>query len=145
MNQLFVSAMSPYFSKRVLSIGDSATMSFRELVSQLEREGHSVIHMVGGEPDFITPRPIIEAAYRSMLNGDTTYSPPSGILPLRERIAQKLRDRQRCKLVDRRGGRKKESQMDGQTAGCTERCMLGGDKETKPDTQSKYLVLCWGI
>ena len=44
-------------------------------------------------------------------------------------IAQKLCDRQRRKLVDRKGGRKKESKMDGETAGCTERCMLGGDRD----------------
>lgn len=43
-----------------------------------------------GEPNFDTVRPIIEAAYRSALEGNTHYVHNAGILPLREQLAKKF-------------------------------------------------------
>ena len=41
-----------------------------------------------GEPDFITPRPIIEEACRCWESGMTHYTPNSGVLELRQAIAE---------------------------------------------------------
>jgi aspartate/methionine/tyrosine aminotransferase len=54
----------------------------------LEAQGRSIIHLEIGQPDFKTPRNIIEAAYRAMNEGKTGYTPTPGVIPLRETIAR---------------------------------------------------------
>ncbi len=54
----------------------------------LEAQGRSIIHMEIGQPDFPTPRHIIEAAYRALNEGYTGYSPTPGYPQAREAIAE---------------------------------------------------------
>jgi aspartate/methionine/tyrosine aminotransferase len=54
----------------------------------LEAEGKSVIHLEIGEPDFETPRHIIEAAKTALDEGWTHYGPTQGYPELREAIAR---------------------------------------------------------
>jgi aminotransferase len=49
-----------------------------------------VIHLEQGEPDFVTPRHVIEAAEKAMRDGVTHYTPVDGTLDLRAAIAEKL-------------------------------------------------------
>ncbi|MGB5261496.1 MAG: pyridoxal phosphate-dependent aminotransferase [Gammaproteobacteria bacterium] len=60
---------------------------------ELEASGRSIIHMEIGEPDFITPRPVIEAGMAALSAGHTHYTPATGLPALRERIAVFYRDR----------------------------------------------------
>jgi len=53
----------------------------------LEAQGKHIVHCEIGQPDFKTPRNIIEAAYRALNEGKTGYVTTQGILPLREAIA----------------------------------------------------------
>lgn len=50
----------------------------------------NVINLGIGEPDLDTPRPVIDAAYQSMLQGHTHYTANAGDLEVREQIAQYL-------------------------------------------------------
>ncbi len=54
---------------------------------EMEKAGRQVIHLEVGEPDFITPEPIITAAKKALNDGLTQYTPAAGILELREAIA----------------------------------------------------------
>jgi aspartate/methionine/tyrosine aminotransferase len=63
----------------------------------LEAQGRSVIHLEIGQPDFKTPKNIIEAAYRAMNEGKTGYTPTPGIIPLRETIARYCEDYKKVK------------------------------------------------
>ncbi|RDH87820.1 MAG: pyridoxal phosphate-dependent aminotransferase [endosymbiont of Escarpia spicata] len=54
---------------------------------RLEAEGRSIIHMEIGEPDFITPAPIIHAGEAALAAGETHYTPAKGLPALREAIA----------------------------------------------------------
>ncbi|NWF86103.1 MAG: pyridoxal phosphate-dependent aminotransferase [Bryobacteraceae bacterium] len=54
----------------------------------LEAEGRSIIHLEIGEPDFPTPRHILEAAKTALDEGWTHYGPTQGQPDLREAIAQ---------------------------------------------------------
>ncbi|MDR3200953.1 MAG: pyridoxal phosphate-dependent aminotransferase [Spirochaetales bacterium] len=58
----------------------------------LEAQGKSIIHLEIGQPDFKTPKNIIEAAYKAMNEGKTGYTPTPGIIPLRETIARYCED-----------------------------------------------------
>lgn len=55
---------------------------------QLERRGKSVIHLEIGQPDFDTPDNIKKAAIEAIKLGHTKYTPPLGILPLRNEVAK---------------------------------------------------------
>jgi aspartate aminotransferase/aminotransferase len=50
----------------------------------------NVIHLEVGEPDFLTPAPIIDAAFAAARAGFTKYSPNAGLPPLRQQIAERV-------------------------------------------------------
>jgi aspartate/methionine/tyrosine aminotransferase len=54
----------------------------------MEAQGKDMVHLEIGEPDFPTPRHIIEAAHQALLEGKTHYTPSPGIPELRQAIAQ---------------------------------------------------------
>ena len=54
----------------------------------LEAKGKSVIHLEIGEPDFATPRHVVEAAKQALDDGWTHYGPTLGLPELREAIAR---------------------------------------------------------
>jgi aspartate/methionine/tyrosine aminotransferase len=66
---------------------------------QLEREGHDVIHMEVGEPDFPTPVGIIEAGVEALRHRPLGYTPALGIPELRQAIADYYRQRHRVQIA----------------------------------------------
>jgi len=62
-------------------------MDVMERANELEREGHKIIHLEIGEPDFPTPRKIVESGKKALSEGKTHYTHSLGIYPLREAIA----------------------------------------------------------
>ena len=72
-------------------ISKSPTIAMNDKAKQLAAEGHSVIGLAGGEPDFDTPPHIVDAAMKALRDGETRYAAPSkGIRPLLEAIAAKM-------------------------------------------------------
>jgi len=68
-------------------------MKLLERAKELEADGRSVIHMEVGEPDFTTPRPIIEAGRQALADGCTHYTPSKGLPALRKVISESYRQR----------------------------------------------------
>jgi aspartate/methionine/tyrosine aminotransferase len=58
----------------------------------LEAAGRDIVHMEIGEPDFVTPVPIREAAKQALDAGETHYTPALGLPALREAISTFYRD-----------------------------------------------------
>ena len=56
----------------------------------MKESGIDVIGLGAGEPDYNTPENIIEAAYTSMKEGKTKYTPAGGLPALKDAIIQKL-------------------------------------------------------
>jgi len=54
----------------------------------LEAQGRDIIHLEIGEPDFDTPRHIVDAAIQALRDGYTHYTPSAGLPALREAIAE---------------------------------------------------------
>ena len=54
----------------------------------LEAQGRDIIHLEIGEPDFDTPRHVIDEAKRALDAGFTHYGPTQGLPELREAIAE---------------------------------------------------------
>src|SRR5699024_6930821 len=79
-------------SKRVAELTPSSTLAISAKAKELKDEGHDVIGLGVGEPDFNTPDYIIQAAKDAMDSGYTKYTPSGGILPLKEAIVEKLKN-----------------------------------------------------
>lgn len=54
----------------------------------LEAEGHDIIHLEVGEPDFLASEEILDAGIEALRAGRARYNPPAGLLALREAIAE---------------------------------------------------------
>jgi aspartate/methionine/tyrosine aminotransferase len=75
-------------AKRTEEITPFLAVEVFERAQELERQGHEVVHLEFGEPDFETPDVVREAAVRAIRDGRTKYAHSLGILPLREAIAE---------------------------------------------------------
>ncbi|ASN05534.1 pyridoxal phosphate-dependent aminotransferase [Virgibacillus necropolis] len=78
-------------ANRVKTLTPSSTLAITAKAKSLKEEGHDVIGLGAGEPDFNTPLYIIEAAKDAMENGMTKYTPSGGIVGLREAICAKFK------------------------------------------------------
>jgi aspartate/methionine/tyrosine aminotransferase len=56
----------------------------------LEAQGKSIVHLEIGEPDFDTPKHIVEAAKQALDEGWTHYGPTQGYPELREAVANSV-------------------------------------------------------
>jgi aspartate/methionine/tyrosine aminotransferase len=65
-------------------LGTETAFSVLARARELERAGKDVIHLEIGEPDFVTPAHICEAAAHALRDGETSYCPSAGIPELRE-------------------------------------------------------------
>ena len=75
-----------HLARRVVDVPPSGIRRFFEIAATMDE----VISLGIGEPDFVTPRPIIDAAVASLNAGKTGYTSNAGIAGLRRRIAARL-------------------------------------------------------
>jgi aspartate aminotransferase len=76
-------------SNRILNVQESGTMKMKALATQMKKEGKKVISFTVGEPDFETPRHIVDACIEALNAGMTKYIDANGLPELREAIAEK--------------------------------------------------------
>lgn len=77
-------------SQRLSLIKPSATLAVNAKATKLRAQGHHIINLSVGEPDFDTPEFIKKAAIAAIREGFTKYTPTDGIPELREAIVAKL-------------------------------------------------------
>ncbi len=75
-----------FLAKKVLDLKPSGIRKFFDIVATMD----DVISLGIGEPDFVTPRPVLDAGIQALKDGETHYTSNAGILPLREAIASYL-------------------------------------------------------
>jgi aspartate aminotransferase len=78
-------------AERMHRIGTETAFDVLVRARALEAQGRKIIHLEIGEPDFATPRHIIEAAQRALDQGWTHYGPTLGYPELREAVATHVR------------------------------------------------------
>ena len=78
-------------SKIASAVQASTTLQVDALYKQMKADGKDVIGFGAGEPDFNTPENINEAAYKAIRDGQTKYTPASGIPALRQAVADRLK------------------------------------------------------
>ena len=83
----------PSSARRMAHIQPFHVMALLARARELEAGGRSIIHMEIGEPDFVTPQPVIEAGIRALQEGRTHYTPALGLTALRQRLSGFYRER----------------------------------------------------
>jgi aspartate/methionine/tyrosine aminotransferase len=86
-------------AKRMARLGTETAFEVLVKAKALETQGRDIIHLEIGEPDFDTPRNIIEAGCDALRKGFTHYGPSAGMMELREVIAQYVSETRRVNVT----------------------------------------------
>ena len=78
-------------SERLNRLSESATLAMARMSRELKAQGHDVIALSLGEPDFDTPDFVKEAAIEAVDNNFSHYTPVPGLAELRKAITEKLK------------------------------------------------------
>lgn len=84
-------ATKTVLSRLVRNMAESETIKMAQMARNLRAQGHDVISLSLGEPDFDTPTHIKEAAKMALDEGLTKYTPVPGIPELTKAIADKFK------------------------------------------------------
>ena len=76
-------------SRIAAAVQASTTLKVDALYKQMKADGIDVVGFGAGEPDFDTPDNIKEAAYKAIRDGQTKYTPSSGMPALRQAVADR--------------------------------------------------------
>ena len=78
-------------SDRITALAESQTIAMAKKARELAAQGHDVINLSFGEPDFQTPQYIKDAAKKAIDDGFTFYTPVPGYPELRQAIVDKFK------------------------------------------------------
>ena len=77
-------------ARRMSRLGTETAFEVLNKARALERQGKNIVHLEIGEPDFDTPRNVVEAGVDALRKGWTHYGPSAGLPELRETIAESV-------------------------------------------------------
>ena len=78
---------------RIQNVPFSPVRKVMERANELEKEGNKMVYFQIGEPDFDTPKPIIEATVEALKNNRTHYGPNRGTLEFRTLLTKVIADK----------------------------------------------------
>jgi len=90
-------ALTP--ATRMAQIEPFHVMEMMARAAELEQQGHEIIHMEVGEPDFATADPIIAAGITALQAGQTHYTLATGRIALRQAISDWYLQRYRVEVA----------------------------------------------
>ncbi len=79
--------MSNFVNQKVVDLPPSGIRKFFDLAATME----DCISLSIGEPDFVTPKLMMDAAIESLHQGKTAYTSNAGLIELREEICNYLK------------------------------------------------------
>lgn len=85
--------MSITISRLVQALEPSATLAMAGKARELKAAGKTIFDFSVGEPDFVTPGHICQAAVEAMKDGHTHYTAAAGILELKGAVARQYKQR----------------------------------------------------
>ncbi|MBC2769711.1 pyridoxal phosphate-dependent aminotransferase [Pusillimonas minor] len=78
----------PHLAQRCNAVLPFYAVELFKQANALNAQGHDVISLGIGEPDFTAPGPVVDTLNRASVAGLSGYTPPLGLSALREAIAQ---------------------------------------------------------
>ncbi|SEN81329.1 pyridoxal phosphate-dependent aminotransferase [Palleronia pelagia] len=83
----------PDFAPSLSRLGTESAFEVLARAARMQAEGHDVINLGIGQPDFRTPDHIVEAGRKALADGAHGYTPANGLPALREAVAADLEAR----------------------------------------------------
>ena len=77
-------------AERMSRLGTETAFEVLNRAKALERQGKNIVHLEIGEPDFDTPKNVVEAGVDALHKGWTHYGPSAGQPELRQAIAEEI-------------------------------------------------------
>ena len=74
-------------------LGTESAFSVLAEAKKLEAQGHSMIHLGLGQPDFKTPKHVVEAAKKALDDGHHGYVMSNGIPECRQAVTRWIKKR----------------------------------------------------
>ena len=87
------------FADRINAIDTENAFKVGPYIKEVESTGMKVVKCNIGEPDFPTPKHIIEEVKRQLDLDNTHYNDPQGVLPFRETIAKQISETRNIKVT----------------------------------------------
>jgi aspartate aminotransferase len=81
---------------RMNRLGTETAFEVLARARALEAQGRSIVHLEIGEPDFDTPKHVVEAGVTALRGGETHYGPAAGLPVLRDAIARHVAKTRNC-------------------------------------------------
>ena len=81
------------FADSLSRLGTESAFTILARAQKMAAEGQSIINLGIGQPDFQTPKNIVEAGIKALRDGHHGYTPANGIPALREAVAADLNRR----------------------------------------------------
>ncbi len=78
-------------SDRMNNLGTETAFEVLARANALAAQGHEIINLGIGQPDFQTPENIVEAGRKALADGHHGYTPANGIPELREAVAEDIK------------------------------------------------------
>ena len=72
---------------RVLPLVNEGAYKVLAEATELEKQGRNIVHLEIGQPDYPTPKNVVEAGMAAIAGGQTTYTNPSGTMDIKDAIA----------------------------------------------------------
>lgn len=88
-----MSKTHPVLAARASRVSPFLVMDLFERAKELQRAGHDLVHLEVGEPDFATPKVVVDAGKAALELGYTHYASPLGDPELRETIVAHYKKR----------------------------------------------------
>ena len=73
-----------------MKINPSLTLAITAKAKQMKAQGLNVISLAAGEPDFLPPEEVKQAAIEAVQNNFSKYTAASGIIELKQAVAEKF-------------------------------------------------------
>ena len=78
-------------AKNLERLGTESAFKILAEAKKLEGEGKKIIHLSIGQPDFKSPKHVVEAAKKALDDGHHGYVMSNGILEFREAVVRKIK------------------------------------------------------
>ena len=79
-------------SKKIINLETESAFAVLAKANELKSKGKDIINLGIGQPDFLTPDNIMDAAIKAIKDGHHGYTPSNGILELREAVSKYIHE-----------------------------------------------------
>ena len=79
------------FAKNLERLGTESAFKILAEAKKLEAEGKKIIHLSLGQPDFASPKHVVDATKKALDDGHHGYVLPNGIIECREAVTRKIK------------------------------------------------------